>query len=304
LKRVVQERRREDSERQPDSDELALVESAEGESVDVEAELAQLQTTRMFCNVCGAFRAARVCHKCGMDLLTGELGALPAEPGPDEGEVERRRPERPELVAPPELNLPRFLLRVGREALRGLPATLMILLMVFGALSYQLLPFVGKIPWPGQIMASFVLTYCLIERTRTSRSEADEAFEIVETGATLFRAFMAFPIVAGLASGHWAALPVGLILAPIAPLVVGAYSNPDLRELHPRALLDAFWATPHYTRAVLFTALFLGAAVTAVYYSEGNLAWRAPLAVFGTTLAGCTIGLSRRDAENTPEDWW
>ena len=156
--------------------------------------------------------------------------------------------------------------------------------------------------WPGQLMATFVCTYWLLERTRASYQRGID-LDISQVGIGLLRALLLFPILVGIGSTHWAALPVAAILAPLAPLLLGGVVADDPRELLPGSLWAAFRATSGYVRVAVVNALCLALTTAALWHHpEASGTWRALLATLGVTLAGTVVGIARRGAEHVPED--
>lgn len=267
---------------------------------DREPDAPAAGTTRKFCRTCSSWRASRVCPLCRVDLDTGELaeGPLVAEDlGP--GTV-RDASGRLVLIDAPGLG--QWLRTAMGEVVPSLPGASVCFLLSWVALSFRELPLAGAhFPWPGRLMAGFAGTVWLVERARAARSRTAD-LDFVEMGGVLLRAGFLFPILAGMASGHWAAIPVGVVLAPVFPLVLGALvTETPLRELGPKDLLEAWGATAGYFRTMLWFALTLGLAVAAVGWDEGPPLARAVVAALGATVAGTLAGLARRSAEHVPD---
>ena len=236
-----------------------------------------------------ASRSLALCPTCGKVL-------------DEEGEANQKVRIEHYVVPPPELNFPGALLRILKESLAGFGATLLVGLLLFGAFLSQDLPLLGEFSYPGLIFSSFLCTYLLFERTRAARMNiSDVNFDLVETGNIFFRAFMFFPLLAGLSVGHQASYITAVVLWPVLPLILGALSNADWRELTPFALFEAWRHTPRYGRSAFLCGTFLYATAFALGSLKSDIAWRVPVAAFGATLAGVTAGLARRDAESIPE---
>jgi hypothetical protein len=189
-----------------------------------------------------------------------------------------------------------------QEILPSLPGAAVCGLLTWVSLT-QALPFSGPDrTWPGQLAATFVCAYWLLERTRAAHQRGVD-LDINQVGISLLRALFVFPLLAGVASGHWAGLPVAAILAPVAPLLLGAIVADDPRELAPGSLWAAFRATTGYFRLALVTAFSLAVTTTALWqFPEDSSLLRAALATLGATLAGTVVGIARRGAEHVPED--
>ena len=98
----------------------------------------------------------------------------------------------------------------------------------------------------------------------------------------------------------WAYIAAGCA-APVFPLLLGAYSSEDLRELYPNNLAFALRGTTGYTRVMLASAAGMVAAVWALGYAEGAASWRAGVVALAVTAVGTFVGLARRGAEHIPD---
>jgi hypothetical protein len=257
-------------------------------------------SARKFCRICASWRASRVCPVCHIDLDTGDLAR---DPRPEELGAPVVRDERSGRLLLIEAPTLREWLRAGvNETIPSLTGASVCFVLSWLALSFREIPLVGApFPWPGRLMAGFVGTVWLVERARAARSRTSD-LDFVEIGGVLLRAGFLFPLLAGLASGHVAAIPVAIVLAPIFPLVLGALvTETPLSELGPRDLLAAWGATASYLRTMLWFALTLGLAIVAVGWDDGPPLLRAVVATLGATSAGTLAGLARRSAEHVPD---
>lgn len=268
----------------------------------------QKEPARRVCKTCGQ-PSERICVRCGIDLETGDLVAPPEpDPGP---ERDGTRPERRRLVAEAVFaEIPRTngdLLKRGLiELSHGIGGTLVCLVMVGAALSFREIPVVGeKIPWSGQLLATYVLAFLLVEKARGAREGegglmgSSGAFDPSALGGSLAAAMLLLPILAGtFASNPVPAVAAGVPFALLLPAVVGALSCDGWAELAPWRLAQAAWRSPEYARTTLWTVLALVLGLAPVWWLDGSGVWRAPLAALGVGLAGCLAGLCRKDAES------
>ena len=264
------------------------------------------------CRTCGQSVDGRICVRCGIDLETGEPIAAPEPPA---SERDGARPERRRLNAEAVFaEVPRtsgaLLRRALVEMSHGIGGTIVCLAFVAFALSFREIPVVGaKIPWSGQLGATFVLSFLLVERARSAHEGqggligSSGAFDPSALGSSLFAAFMLLPVLSGaFASGPVTGLAAGLPLALLFPAVLGALVCDRWDEITPLRLKDAIVRSPGYLRTTFWVALAVAAALVPVWLVDGSGMWRAPIAVVGMGLAGCLAGLMRRDAESLPED--
>lgn len=291
-----------------DDDELApppeeVAPAAPSPPLDLGPEVssaATAGTTRKFCRICSSWRASRVCPLCRIDLDTGDLVANPAPEDLGAPIARDAASGRLALVEAPSLR--EWLRAATSQVVPSLPGSAVCFLLAWVALSFREIPLVGSpFPWPGRMLAGFACTVWLVERARAARARSTD-LDLVEIGGVLLRAAFVFPLLAGLASGHWAALPVAVVLVPIFPLILGALvTETPVSELGPRDLLQAWGATAGYLRTMLWFALTLGLAIAAIGWDDGPPLLRATVAALGVTAAGTLAGLARRSAEHVPE---
>lgn len=241
-----------------------------------------------YCRDCASWRVETPCPVCGAELLEDDgapddalaRGGAGVAVGPTRGE---------------------FTLRLLREVVPSLPGALICSLLVAGTLlSQTLLPF-ADLHWPPKIVAGFVACTWLVERARAARSHGTE-LDVMAIGGVLLRALYLLPVLLGLLTLHWAALPVGALLVLLGPLLLAALAGEQpLGDLHPRALFEAFVATDGYARFAALTTLGLAAVLVPLGLDAADPLWRAPLIGVGAAVAGTAAGLSRRSAERTPE---
>lgn len=236
-----------------------------------------------YCAECASWRDESPCPTCGADLLGDDVDAGRAEGaraiGPTHGQ---------------------FTLRLAREVLPSLPGALLCALLAGGALlSQSLLPF-GDLHWPGKVLAGFVACAWLLERARAARSGGAD-LDVLALGGVLLRALYLLPVMVGLLTLHPAAVPIGLALAVLGPLLLAALAGEDpLRDLHPRSLVEALGATDDYGRFAALGTLGLALILVPLGWDAGDPLWRGPLIGLGAALAGTAAGLSRRSAERKP----
>lgn len=238
-----------------------------------------------YCADCASWRVETPCPVCGAELVAEER---------DEGAV----------AAPGEAAGPtrgEFALRLAREVAPSLPGTLICAALVAGALlSQSVLPF-HDLSWPPRIVAGFVASTWLIERARAARSAGTE-LDVVAIGGVLLRALYLLPVLLGLLTLHWAALPVGVLLALLGPSVLAALAGEEpLSDLRPGTLFEAFAATDGYARYAALTTLGLAAVLVPLGLDAEDPLWRGPVIALGASISGTAAGLSRRSAERTPE---
>jgi hypothetical protein len=236
-----------------------------------------------YCSDCASWRVETPCPTCGADLL-------------EEGEA----PDAPDVVAVGPTRS-EFTLRLAREVLPAIPGAIICAFLVAAALlSQALLPF-GELHWPGKIVAGFVACTWLLERARSARSQGS-AIDIVAIGGVLLRALYLLPVLLGILTLHWAAIPASLLLALAGPLFLAALAGEEpLSDLSPRALLAAYSATDGYARYAALTTLGLAALLVPLGLDGEDPLWRAAVIGLGAALAGTAAGLARRSAERTPE---
>jgi hypothetical protein len=258
------------------------------------------------CRLCGD-PVDSVCARCGVEKATGDLVQEPAPPpsGPvrDGTRPLRRRAAR--LLDIPKST--RVWLRRGLgESLHAWPATLLCLVVVGFALSLQRIPWVNApMPWPGQLLASFMMTFVTIEHARGAREghksslDTRGAFDPSSLGLSLLMSLLLLPIFAGPFLGHGVVgVAAGIPAAFLFPAFLGALVTESAEELSFSRLKDALFQSPHYLRTTLLVATTLVGALLAVWLPQDGLAlWRAPVAVLGASIAGAFTGLMRRDAE-------
>lgn len=238
-----------------------------------------------YCSDCASWRVETPCPVCGAELIAEDEDEVEAADPAD-----ARGPTRSE-----------FTLRLLGEVLPSLPGTLICSTLVAGTLlSQTLLPF-DDLFWPPKILGGFVACTWLIERARAARSAGTE-LDVIAIGGVLIRALYLLPALLGMLTLHWAALPVGLVLALLGPLLLAALAGEQpLSDLHPRSLLDAFLATDGYARYATLTTLGMAAMLVPLGLDGHDPLWRGPVIGLGASLAGTAAGLSRRSAERTPE---
>ena len=151
--------------------------------------------------------------------------------------------------------------------------------------------------WPGQAVATAALSFCLYERTASSRVEAQN-WDPMELGSVLWKSLLFYaPFLVGVGTAQdwqaYAVIPLVLVL----PVILGAMSCNDPTELLPQNLIKAAWNTPHYLRCCLATSAGLGAGLWAVWWTSGNPLARGCAAVLAFSFAGAAVGGARRDAE-------
>lgn len=193
--------------------------------------------------------------------------------------------------------------RASKEGLAGLAPPLLYLPLTFLPITFQTVPWVNEpFPWPGQAMATYVLGFCLLERTRSAREEAVQ-FNVLELGGTLWRTLIfIFPLLTALGSLPYGETWEALLLIPplvvLLPLLLGALATDCWGELTPRALFISYRETPNYTPTAVVSSLALVVSLAAIWaFPLENALPRALVAVAGATLAGAVIGCARRDAE-------
>lgn len=262
------------------------------------------------CRICGEPTDA-VCARCGVDKETGDLvqpPVMPVNPIRDADAPLRKRAAA--LLAVPK-STREWLRRGLRESLRGWPGTLLCLAVATLALSIQR---IGSgdalIPWPGQLLASFMLTFLTIEHARGAHEgsnagiETRGAFDPSALGPSLLMSLLLLPLYVGpWMSTPWVTALAAVPLVLVFPAFLGALVTDSLQELGLSRLKQAVVDSPRYlaTTAVAMTCLIGGLA--AVWLpSEQSALWRAPLGVLGATLAGSFCGLMRRDAETQVDD--
>ncbi|MCA8921649.1 MAG: hypothetical protein KDD82_07540 [Planctomycetes bacterium] len=245
-----------------------------------------------YCAECAAWRPGRICTLCGIDLETGKK--VTAE------ELEASDVAWGALDAP---STKAYFKVLARQILPSLPGGVLCGLFVFLGLAFHTSTWIpgnfGDLP--GRLLASFTATLWLIERTRAARSHTPD-WDPIELGGSLFRALLVFPLLAGLSMNpspwaYWVAAGC----TPLFPLLLGAYSSEDPRELSPANLVEAFRGTTGYLRITLVSALGMAAAIFALGYKEGAVSWRAPLVALAITAVGTVVGLARRGAEHIPD---
>ena len=223
------------------------------------------KSRRRVCRTCGQ-PSERICTRCGIDLVTGDLVAAPE---PDEvPQGGGARPERRRVVAEavfaaiPTTN-GELLKRGLIELSHGLGGSVLCLVLVVFALSFREIPVVReKIAWSGQLLATFILAFLLVEKARAAREGdggligSSGAFDPSALGGSLLSAFMLLPILSGTFGsdpvvGLIAGIPFGLLL----PALVGALACEGWEELTPWRLFPAIWRSPGYARTTVWVAL-------------------------------------------------
>lgn len=264
------------------------------------------------CRLCGD-PTDGVCPKCGVDKNTGELVQEPEPPpsGPVRDGTRPLRRRAAELLAIPK-STRQWLGRGARESLQSWPATLLIMAMVGLSLSFQRVPWVNApLPWPGQIMASFLLAFLTIEHARGAREgqkglldARGGAFDPSMLGVSLAISLFLLPLYAGPFMGSpWIAVLAGLPVTLLFPAFLGALATDSAEELGVSRIKQAIVESPHYLRTTLVSMWCLIGGLCAVWLpSDESPVWRAPLAVMGVTLAGTLCGLMRKDAETMIDD--
>jgi hypothetical protein len=278
----------------------------------VNLELAKEEARRPTCRICG-LETDRVCTKCGIDIETGDLVAPPAEtpegPQRDGTRPERREALREQIVAPETLR--EIIERGLHQGTRGILGTGVGVVLALFALSFQRVPWTNQpIPWPGQLGATFVVAFLIVEHARAAREGeggkfgTSGVFDPTVLGSTFVSAFCIFPILAGpFASEWWIGLCAGLPFALAFPALVGALVCDGFRELLPSNLKDAFLRSPNYAKTTLVVIVALCTALAPIWLlPDGAAGWRAPLCAFAAAFAGALIGLLRRDGETQLED--
>lgn len=241
-----------------------------------------------YCRDCASWRVETPCPVCSADLLA-DL---------EEGEEVEAAPVGGRAVGPTRSE---FTLRLVREVLPSIPGALICSLLVACTLISQVFLPVADPHWPGKILAGFVACTWLLERARSARS-AGADIDVMALGGVLLRALYLLPALLGILTLHWAAIPMAALFVLLGPLLLAALAGEEpLRDLTPRALLEAFGATDAYARHATLTAVGLAAVLVPLGWDGGDPLWRAPLIGLGASLAGTAAGLSRRAAERAPE---
>jgi hypothetical protein len=265
------------------------------------------------CRLCGD-PFDDVCPKCGIDR-SGDLVKPPAaaSSGPvrDGTRPLRRRAARLLAESMMTASTRTWLLRALRESLQGLPGTILCGIFVGVSLSFQRIPWVNEpMPWPGQLMSAFVLSFLTIEHARGSREgqkgamDTKGAFDPSQLGLSLLMAILLTPLYAGPFMGNpyftaVFALPVILLF----PAFLGALVTDSAQELSLTRLKEAIVESPRYLRTAVVAMTCLVGGLLAVWLpSDQSPLWRAPLAVLGATFAGVLCGMMRRDAECMIDD--
>lgn len=239
-----------------------------------------------YCADCASWRVETPCPVCGAALVA-------ADEEPDEAAPRRGPALGPSWGA--------FALRVLREAAGSLPGSLVCALLAGGALVSQALLPVSDLHWPGKIVGGFVACTWLLERARAARSQGTE-LDVAEIGGVLLRALYLLPLLLGVLTLHAAGAAAAALLALLGPLVLAALAGEEpLRDLRPRALLEAYLHTEGYARFAALSTVGLAALLVPLGWDGGDPLWRAPLIGLGAGLAGTAAGLSRRSAERTPD---
>lgn len=234
-----------------------------------------------YCGDCASWRVETPCPICGADLLEEDEEVEPAAEG-----VRAVGPTRSE-----------FTLRLVREVLPSIPGALICSLLVAGTLISQVFLPVADPHWPAKILAGFVACTWLLERARSARS-AGADIDVLAIGGVLLRALYLLPAFVGILTLHWAAIPVAAVFVLLGPLLLAALAGEEpLRDLSPRALLEAWSATDGYARFAALSTVGLAAVLVPLGWDGGDPLWRGPLIGFGAALAGTAAGLSRRSAE-------
>lgn len=252
----------------------------------------EAEAKRHYCAECAAWRPGRVCTLCGIDLETGKR--LTTE------QLESSDIAWGALDAP---STRAYFKVMARQIVPSLPGGLLCWFFVFMGLAFHTARWVpgdfGDLP--GRLLACFSATLWLIERTRAARSHTPD-WDPIELGGSLFRALLVFPLLAGVSMGAstWAYVAAACS-APVFPLLLGAYSSEDPRELYPQNLVFALRGTTGYLRVVLASAAGMVAAVWALGYAEGAASWRAAVVALAVTAVGTFVGLARRGAEHIPD---
>ncbi len=260
------------------------------------------------CRLCGD-PFDDVCPKCGVDKQ-GDLVNPPVEPepGPVRDGTRPLRRKAARLLAEQMMSAStrQWLGRMLRESLQGWPGTILCGVFVGVSLSFQRIPWVNEpMPWPGQLMSAFILSFLTIEHARGSREgqkgalDTKGAFDPSSLGISLLMAMFLTPLYAGPFLGNpyitaFAALPVSLLF----PAFLGALVTDSPQELSLSRLKEAIVESPRYLRTTVVSMMFLIGSLVAVFVpSDESPLWRAPLAVLGTTFAAVLCGMMRRDAE-------
>lgn len=234
-----------------------------------------------YCSDCASWRVETPCPVCGADLLVDLDDGEEVETGPV-------------AVGPTRSE---FTLRLVREVLPSIPGALICSLLVAGTLISQVFLPVADPHWPGKILAGFVACTWLLERARSARS-AGADIDVLAIGGVLLRALYLLPAFVGILTLHWAAIPVAAVFVLLGPLLLAALAGEEpLRDLSPRALVEAWSATDGYARFATLSTVGLAAVLVPLGWDGGDPLWRGPLIGFGAALAGTAAGLSRRSAE-------
>jgi amino acid transporter len=266
------------------------------------------------CRICGT-KTERICVKCGIDTVTGDLVAEPEglPSGPQRDGTRPLRRKAAALLAAIPKSKRQWLRRGLRTSLQAWPGTILCSVMVGFCLSFQKIPF-GNIPlpWPGQLAACFILAFLSIEHTRGAREGEGHktgigtrgAFDPTMIGISLLMSMLLVPLFAGpFLSSPWLAGAVALPLLLIFPAFLGALVTDSAAELSPPRLKDALFLSPRYLATILIgMGSMVGSLLVVWLPSDQSAAWRAPLACVLMTIGATFIGLMRKDAETMLED--
>src|SRR5262249_11172767 len=139
-------------------------------------------------------------------------------------------------------------------------ATILCTCFAGGALSFQRVPWVNvPLPWPGQLMAAYILCFLTIEHARGAREghkgselDAKGAFDPAMLGLSLLMSLMLLPLYAGPFMGSvWIAIIAGVPVTLIFPAFLGALVTDSMQELSLTRLKEAIVESPRYLRTTL-----------------------------------------------------
>ncbi len=263
------------------------------------------------CRTCFQRWPEPLCRSCGIDLETGDLAAVPEGiPTPERDGTRPLRREQAALEAEIPSSWREILRRGALEATKGPVGTLACFLLVTFALQVQgaKLGSMPLIPWTGQLAATFVLSFLLVEHARAAHEGERGAigssghFDPSAIGSTLLTSVCLVPLLAGVfASNPIVGAAVGVPAALILPGILGAVTCDRWDELVPSRIQSAILRTPSYLATALLASLSLALGLAAVWLPEGFSLPRAAGATAFVALSGSLSGLMRRDAETMIE---